>query len=207
MALKSPNLDDRDFDQLVAEARRWIARTSPQWTDNSPSDPGMVILELFAFLTETMIYRLNRLPEKAYVEFLRLMGVVLKPPVAASVRLKFTLNKPQLKPVEIPRGVRVTLSRAPGGGAPPPLFVTLHSVTIPVDQTEVETIAYNCELVTGELAGQGSGLPGLTVSARRPPIVAPTDEALELIVGVEAEPDELTGRVRALEFNGKDYVL
>lgn len=205
MALKSPNLDDRDFDQLVAEARRWIARTSPQWTDTSPSDPGMVILELFAFLTETMIYRLNRLPEKAYVEFLRLMGVVLKPPVAASVRLKFTLNKPQNKPVEIPRGVRVTLSRAPGGGAPPPLFVTLHTVTIPVDQTEVETIAYNCELVTGELAGLGSGLPGLTVSARRPPIVAATDEALELIVGIEAEPEELTGRVRALEFNGKAY--
>lgn len=204
MALKSPNLDDRDFNQLVAEARRWIARTSPQWTDTSPSDPGMVILELFAHITETMIYRLNRLPEKAYVEFLRLMGVVLKPPVAASVRLKFELSKPQNKPVEIPRGVRVTLSRAPGSGASP-VFITLEKVTIPAEQTEVETIAYNCELVAGELAGLGTGLAGLTVTARRPPIVAPTDEALELIVGVEAEADELTGRVRALEYSGKAY--
>ncbi len=205
MALKSPNLDDRDFNHLVAESRRWIARACPQWTDTSPSDPGMVMLELFAHITETMIYRLNRLPEKAYVEFLRLMGVTLNPPVAASVRLKFTLSKAQNKPMEIPRGVRVTLSRTGGGGAPPPIFVTLQTVTIPVDQTEVETTAYNCELVVAELAGLGTGLPGLTVTARRPPIVAPTDEALELIVGVEASPQELTGRVRALEYDGKAY--
>ena len=205
MALKSPNLDDRDFNQLVAESKRWIARACPQWTDTSPSDPGMVILELFAHITETMIFRLNRLPEKAYVEFLRLMGVTLNPPVAASVRLRFTLSKAQNKPVEIPRGVRVTISRASSSGTPPPVFVTLQSVTIPADKTEVDTIGYNCELVAAELAGEGTGLPGLTVSARRGPIVAPTDESLELIVGVEADREELTGRVRALEYNGKAY--
>ncbi len=87
-------------------------------------DPGMVILELFAFLTETMIYRLNRIPEKAYVEFFRLIGVKLTPPVAASVNLSFKLSSPQYKPVEIPRGTRVTLGRA-GGNEPPPVFVVL----------------------------------------------------------------------------------
>src|SRR2546426_12828935 len=108
MTLKSPNLDDRDFNQLVDEARRLIVRSCPQWTDLSPSDPGMVILELFAHLTETMIYRLNRLPEKAYVEFLRLMGVKLNSSVAASVTLRFTLSRAQNKPLDIPKGVRVT---------------------------------------------------------------------------------------------------
>src|SRR5205814_5470791 len=126
MRLKSPNLDDRDFLQLVEEARQIIVDKCPQWTDLTPGDPGIVILELFAFLTETMIYRLNRLPEKAYVEFLRLMGVKLSPPIAASVMLRFTLSRAQDTPVEIPRGTRVTLGRA-SPGQEPPVFVTLQA--------------------------------------------------------------------------------
>jgi 3-hydroxymyristoyl/3-hydroxydecanoyl-(acyl carrier protein) dehydratase len=206
MRLKSPNLDDRDFHQLVDEAKRIINSKCPEWTDLSPGDPGIVILEVFAHLTETMIYRLNRLPEKAYVEFLRLIGVKLGPPAAASARLHFTLSKPQDKPVEIPRGTRVTLART-GAGAPPPIFVVLQTLTIPARKTEVDGIAYHCDLIEAEEAEAGTGLPGFSVTARHPPIVASTSEDLELIVGVEAEPDELTGRVRAIEHNGKAYAV
>ncbi|HYY58706.1 MAG TPA: baseplate J/gp47 family protein [Pyrinomonadaceae bacterium] len=204
MALKSPNLDDRDFNQLVEEALRWAMSACPQWTDLSPGDPGTVILELFAHLTETMIYRLNRLPEKAYVEFLRLMGVTLSPPVAASVPLRFTLSRAQDSAVEIPRGTRVTLGRSGAGGVPP-VFVTMEMAEIAPGQTEVEALAYHCELVEAELAGTGTGLPSLSVVARRAPIVAPTGEGLELIVGVEAAPEELTGRAQALKYGGKAY--
>ena len=128
MPLQSPNLDDRDFEQLVEEAKRRIARSCPQWTDLSPSDPGMVLLELFAHLTETMIYRLNRLPEKAFVEFLRLIGVRIQPPAAASVTLRFSRAGESDEQVEIPRGTQVTLSRADGGGEPP-VFTTARTVT------------------------------------------------------------------------------
>jgi hypothetical protein len=206
MPLKSPNLDDRNFQQLVDEAKRIIVNRCPQWTDLTPGDPGMVILELFAFLTETMIYRLNRLPEKAYVEFLRLIGVKLSPPSSANVKLRFTLSKPQDNPVEIPRGTRVTLARS-GGAQPQPVFVVLKATTIPAGKTQVDAIAYHCDLIEAEVVGSGTGLPGLFVTARHPPIVAPTSEDLELIVGVEATPDELTGRVRALEYNNKAYIV
>jgi hypothetical protein len=205
MKLKSPNLDDRNFKQLVDEAKLIIASKCPQWTDLTPGDPGIVLLELFAHLTETMIYRLNRLPEKAYVEFLRLIGVKLNPPVAAAARLRFTLSKVQDKPVEIPKGTRVTLGRS--GGEPAPVFVVLQNAAIPAGKTQVEVTAYHCELVVAEKVGEGTGLPGFSVSVRRPPIVAATSDDLELIVGVEAEPEELTGRVRALEDDGKAYVV
>jgi predicted phage baseplate assembly protein len=112
MPLPPLNLDDRDFESLVNEARLTIARTCPAWTDLSAGDPGMVILELFAHLTEVMIYRLNRLPDKAYIEFLNLIGVFLQPPTAAAVDLRFSLPKPAVTPVEIPRGTRVTVARA-----------------------------------------------------------------------------------------------
>ena len=73
MPLPSPNLDDRSFAQLVEEARARIAASCPAWTDLSIGDPGMALVEVFAYLTETLIYRFNRVPEKAYVEFLRLL--------------------------------------------------------------------------------------------------------------------------------------
>lgn len=205
MKLKSPNLDDRNFAQLVDEAKLIIARKCPQWTDLTPGDPGIVLLELFAHLTETMIYRLNRLPEKAYVEFLRLIGVKLIPPVAASVKLRFTLSKKQDKPVEIPRGTRVTLGRA--GGEPPPVFVVAKAASIPAGKAELDVLAYHCDLIIAEDAGKGTGMPGFSVTARRPPIVAATSDDLELIVGIEAMPEELTGRVRAIEHEGKAYAI
>jgi hypothetical protein len=206
MRLKSPNLDDRDFHQLMEEAKRIIVNKCPQWTDLSPGDPGIVILELFAYLTETMIYRLNRLPEKAYVEFLRLIGVKLGPPTAASAKLRFTLSKAQDKPVEIREGTRVTLGRG-GGSEPPPVFVVPQAASIPAGKTQVDVVAYHCDFIKAEEAGKGTGLPGLSVTALKPPIIAATSDDLELIVGVEASPEELTGRVRAIEDDGKAYVI
>ena len=203
-SLPSPRLDDRSFAQLVEQARARIQATCPDWTDLTPHDPGMVLVEVFSHLTETMLYRLNRLPEKAYVEFLRLLGVRLQPPAAASVRLRFTLVRPAERPVEVPRSTPVTLARA-GAGAEPVVFRTADTVTIPVGGTEVEVLAYHCEQVDAELAGQGTGQPGLTVQAKRPPIVAPTGDALDLVVGVEAEPGELDARAPARRHDGRTY--
>jgi hypothetical protein len=203
MPLVSPNLDDRTFEELVTEARRRIQQLSPEWTDLSPNDPGIVLLELFAFLTETMIYRLNRLPEKAYIEFLRLMGVRLHPPAAAAVTLRFERARPDPQPLEIPRGTRVTVNRP--GGEPPPLFITDRAVVIPAGETGVQVVAHHCELVEGELVGIGTGLAGHAVQARRPPLIAPTGSVLDLMVGVEAREEELEERAPAIQHEAKVY--
>ncbi len=204
MSLPSPHLDDRTFHQLLEEARAQVAQSCPEWTDLSPHDPGMVLLEAFAHLTETMLYRLNRLPEKAYVEFLRLLGARLQPPGAASVALRFSVSRPAERAVDIPRGTRVTVARA-AGDAEPVVFLTTEAVRIAPGQTEAEVLAFHCEQVDAELAGHGTGQPGLTVRARRPPIVAPTGDSLDLVVGIEAEPDELDGRAPARKYEGRTY--
>ena len=204
MALPSLNLDDRDFQTLVEEARLTIARTCPAWTDLSPGDPGMVLLELFAHLTEVMIYRLNRLPDKAYIEFLNLIGVFLQPPTAASVELRFSLPKPAGRPVEIPRGTRVTVARATGGSEQP-VFSTARPAVIAPGETSVEVTAYHAEFIEAELAGHGTSLPRLSVFAKRPPIVAPTGTALDLIVGVESERGEMDERAPAVQHQGRTY--
>ena len=204
MPLSSPNLDDRDFRQLVEEARRRIMQSSPGWTDLSPGDPGMVLLELFAHLTEIMIYRLNRVPDKMYIEFLRLIGIRLQPPAAASVALLFSRARAEDTPILIPRGTRVTLSRA-SGASDALIFTTAANAALPAGANQVEVLAHHCDLVEGEFAGSGTGLPGQVVKAQRPPIVAPTGDELDLVVGVEAAPGELGERVPAIKYADKTY--
>jgi hypothetical protein len=79
MPLPIPNLDDRTFDQLTAEARALIPRHFPQWTDHNASDPGITLLELFALLTEAAFYQIDRVPERTLEKFAGLVNVQRAP--------------------------------------------------------------------------------------------------------------------------------
>ncbi|MCX6006955.1 MAG: putative baseplate assembly protein, partial [Chloroflexi bacterium] len=111
MALPAPNLDDRKFQDIVTEARGLIPRYCPEWTDHNLSDPGITFIELFAWMTDMMLYRLNQVPERNYIKFLDLMGVKLKPPRPARADITFRLSAPQPKSISIPRGVEVATVR------------------------------------------------------------------------------------------------
>src|SRR4051794_14351850 len=50
-----PTLDDRTYAQLVAEATARIPAVAPGWTDHNATDPGMTLLELFAWLSEALV--------------------------------------------------------------------------------------------------------------------------------------------------------
>ncbi len=74
MPIKPPNLDDRRYADIVAEARSLIPQYCPEWTNLSDADPGMTLVQLFAWMTELTIYRLNKVPDKTYVHFLNFIG-------------------------------------------------------------------------------------------------------------------------------------
>ncbi len=111
MPLPSPNLDDRTFQDLVREARSMIPRYCPEWTDHNLSDPGITLIELFAWMTETLLYRLNKVPDKNYIKFMELLGIKLAPPQPARVELTFRLSAPQPHPVTIPAGTEAATVR------------------------------------------------------------------------------------------------
>ncbi|MET0910259.1 MAG: putative baseplate assembly protein, partial [Ilumatobacteraceae bacterium] len=92
MPLPAPNLDDRRFQDLVDDAKRLVQRRCPEWTDHNVSDPGVTLIETFAYIVDQVLYRLNRVPERSYVTFLDLMGVELFPPSAATVPVTFWLT-------------------------------------------------------------------------------------------------------------------
>jgi Baseplate J-like protein len=130
MPLPDIQLDDRRFEDLVAEARRRIPVYTPEWTDHNESDPGITLIQLFAWLEEMILWRLNKVPKKNYVKFLQMLGIELTPPVPAQAELTFTLAAKDLPAaVLVPQGTRVTLSDA--GDGPPVIFETddnLHAV-------------------------------------------------------------------------------
>jgi predicted phage baseplate assembly protein len=105
--LPTPNLDDRRFQDIVDEARRLIPRYCPAWTDHNLSDPGITLIELFAWMMDMLLYRLNRVPDKSFVTFLDLIGVKLLPPSAARTDVTFRLSAPQPEMVTIPAGAEV----------------------------------------------------------------------------------------------------
>jgi hypothetical protein len=75
MPLPIPHLDDRTFDDLVAEGRSLIPRYSAAWTNFNVSDPGITLMELFAYLVESAIFELDQVPPETIARFLRLVGI------------------------------------------------------------------------------------------------------------------------------------
>lgn len=122
MPLTPPRLDDLDYTTVFESLRGRIRIVAPEWTDHNDSDPGIALLQLFSHLTEMVGYRLNRVPEKAYIEFLKLVGVKLAPAVPARTRVAFTLTRPERATgLLLPAGTRI---KAKGGGGKPPEFET-----------------------------------------------------------------------------------
>lgn len=126
MTLPLPNLDNRQWVDLVDEGRALIPRYAPDWTDHNASDPGITLIELFAWLSESAIYRLNRIPERHLRKFLALLGIYPRPPQAAQTVLSFTPDA-GTDPFELPAGVEFEATNPDG---PPVLFRTLRDLTV-----------------------------------------------------------------------------
>jgi predicted phage baseplate assembly protein len=128
MPLPEPHLDDRRFQDLVNEAKSLIPRYCPEWTDHNVSDPGVTLIELFAWMTDLLLYRLNRVPEKNYIRFMDLIGLRLQGATPARAPITFWLSAPQPGPVTLPRGTEVATVRT--GEQAAILFSTDEDLTV-----------------------------------------------------------------------------
>lgn len=115
MPLQAPNLDDRRFADIYAEALTLIPRYTPEWTDFNDSDPGITLVQLFAWMTDLMIYRLNQVPERNYVKFLQLLGIEQKPATPARADVSFIVTRTDVDSVIVPQGTQIA---AQGGNGP-----------------------------------------------------------------------------------------
>lgn len=91
----NPLIDDRRFDDIVAELRARIARYTPEWqpvwSDVNDSDPGITLAQLFAWLADMLLHRMGRVPELNYLKFLELIGIELLPAQPANAEVSFAV--------------------------------------------------------------------------------------------------------------------
>ena len=94
MPISPPRLDDRNFEDLVDELLARIPAHTPEWVPQ-PGDPGRTLLELFAWLGETILYRANLVPERQRLAFLKLLGEQMRPAQAARGLVSIRLDEPE----------------------------------------------------------------------------------------------------------------
>ncbi len=97
MPIQVPILDDRRFQDMVDELRARIPAHTPEWTNPNAGDPGVTLIELFAWLTDTLLYRVNLIPERQRLAFLRLLGVPMRPASAARTLVTIGFDVPENK--------------------------------------------------------------------------------------------------------------
>ena len=96
-----PDLDDRTYEQIRSELLLRIPRYTPEWTDWNESDPGVTLIELFAWLAESIGYRLNQAPERCLLTFLEVLGIGPEPARAASTDLTFMVRQGETRPITV----------------------------------------------------------------------------------------------------------
>ena len=166
MPLPVINLDDRNFERLYDDLRRRIAVYVPEWTDHNESDPGIALLQLFCWLQEMTFYRLNRVPDKMFIEFLRLVGIELTAPAPAHADLTFTLsvkNLPSAAP--IPKGTQVTLAGGSSGTSSGPIIFETDDNLFAVGATILAVQVYNAarfQLFRVQTFSFGDAIPALS---------------------------------------------
>lgn len=113
MALTLPDIDDRRYDDLLAEAVARIRVHNPEWTNFNDADPGITLIQVFAFLTDALLYRANRIPERNRLKFLSLLGVPLQPAAAAQGLVTFSNPRGPLKTFTLGDGTQVFAGKVP----------------------------------------------------------------------------------------------
>ncbi|MDG3548140.1 putative baseplate assembly protein [Methanobacterium formicicum] len=144
MSLPIPDLDDKTFKDLVEDAKRLIPTYVPEWTDYNAHDPGITLIELFAWLTEMQIYQLNKITEENKLKFLKLLGVEGEPAKPAKVDVTFSL-KDAVHPVRVDKNTQIaTIGRKTEENI---VFETLRSINVVPMELKQITSQYNQEFV------------------------------------------------------------
>jgi hypothetical protein len=113
MPLQIPKIDDRRYQDLLDEALNRIPVHNPEWTNFNRSDPGVTLIEIFAFMTESLLYRANLIPERNRKKFLQLLGIPLNSATSARGLVTFLNERGLPKSIKVDAGLEVSAGEVP----------------------------------------------------------------------------------------------
>ena len=93
MPIKPPNLDDLRYNRIFSDALKIIPQYTKDWTNFSAADPGVTLIQMFSWMTEMILYRVNKVPDESYVHFLNFIGEERNTAVPACVSLTYNWSE------------------------------------------------------------------------------------------------------------------
>lgn len=183
MPLPSPPIALLNYRQLVRETLERVPSHTPEWTNLNDSDPGVTLVQLFAFLTEALSYRANLIPERNRLKFLQLLGVPMRPAQPAQGLVAFSNPKGPPVPTTIASETEITAGKVP--------FRTLRALTVlplegrlyrkaEIDDTRKSDVEVLYERLYGDLAEQGIELDYYETRPFDPPTTGVTLSSVNL---------------------------
>lgn len=166
--VQPPDIDPRDA-ETVARQTAALAQRFSGWPSGDATDAGTALVGAFAAMAQQVIVRLNQMPDRHFLAYLRMLGLEPRPPQAAQVPLTFTPTA-GTRGVLVPTGTQVRGQRADGTDA---TFYTSDALELmPAStqaveraityQPDADLVADNSARATGEQAGNYSLLTGHT---------------------------------------------
>ena len=113
MPIEVPRIDDRSYREILNDALARIRVYNPEWTNFNESDPGVTLLELFAFMTENLLYRSNQIPERNRRKFLSLLGIPMRPATPARGIVTFANVRGSLESLTLAADLEVLAGQIP----------------------------------------------------------------------------------------------
>ncbi len=195
LADKEPKLDDRTFEELYRDLRLRIPRYSKgEWTNFNDSDPGITLVQLFAWLSEMMLARMNQIPAKNYFKFLKLLGAELRPAKPATAHLTF-FTKANEKAEPVPERAQISAQLSDGGQ--PVIFETIQALDLiqaPLTTVGVSDGGSLVNVTTGN-EKPGTGFRPLGYFAELGSALYLGFQELDETLKLDPFPDQMTFRV------------
>ena len=113
MPLLIPTLDDRTYQQLLDDGLARVPIHNPEWTNFNDSDPGVTLIQVFAFLTDNLLFRSNQIPERNRLKFLSLLNVPLRAASSARGIVTFNNARGPLQNITLNDGIEVRAGQVP----------------------------------------------------------------------------------------------
>ena len=85
-----------------------IPAHTPEWTVQQAGDPGRTLVELFAWLADSILYRANLIPERQRLAFLKLLGQPIQPADAATGVVSIFQDPANRTAVTLAAGAQIT---------------------------------------------------------------------------------------------------
>lgn len=193
MPITIPSLDDRTYPDLLREALARIPVHNPAWTNFNDSDPGVTLIQLFAFMTESLLYRANQIPERNRKKFLELLGIPLRAAQPARGFVTIRNERGSLKATALAANLDLRAGAVPfrserGLEVLPIEGRVFFKELLPVPTTDTEQAELDTyRLLYADLLGDETVEPAFYRTAPLPPPAG--DGALPVIDLLETTPD------------------